>query len=138
MSADYSLEMAIRERLLNTPEVTALVPSAHILYRQNRKPSPSITCGDSEISSLRGDTYGITRVRIVQTLHVWKEEPTLHGVKLIMGAMNEALRVADLVMSGPWYFSSLDILSMRSFYDPDGKTSHGVFSIGANASRATR
>jgi len=137
MSADYSLEMAIRDRLVTTAAVLALVPAAHILYRQNRKPSPSIVCGEGQTMPLGSDTYGISRVQIMQTLHIWKEEPTLHGVKQIMGAINEALRGGALPMSGPWYFSSLDILSMRSLYDPDGKTSHGVFSLRAAMSRAS-
>lgn len=137
MSADGAVEDAVRARLMGNAGVLALVPAANILYRQGtRRPIPSIIAGESQALPLAQDSLGITRLEVSQTWHVWKEEPTLHGVKEILGAMYEALRLARLALVGPWRLSRLDVASTRTLFDPDGKTAHGVCNLVAQVSRA--
>jgi hypothetical protein len=137
MSADGALEDAIRACLLADAGVLALVPAAHLMFRQGtRTPSPSIISGPSHALPMGQDNMGKTRVQVFQQWDVWKAEPSLHGVKEIMGAMVEALRVARPQLVGPWVFSDLNLGSQRSWFDPDGKHARGMVNLSAYVSRA--
>lgn len=136
MSADLELENAIRARILASAAVLTLVPGARILYRQDSKPrSPSITQGDSQVIPMGQDSLGRSRNEVFQTLHIWKEELTLHGVKEIMGAIADALRLPRLPAGPNWAIADVQVSSMRALRDPDGKTAHGILSVVAMLSR---
>jgi len=127
MSAALAVQKAIRARLVATPAVTELVPAASILDRNSRPaPDPSIVLGEDQIV----DEGRIARdvVLVYSTLHVWKREPGLIGVKAISGAIRSAMR--DRLASVPGYhFGDSYVSSERFLRDPDGETAHGVVTI---------
>jgi hypothetical protein len=127
MSASLAVQVAIRNRFVATPALIALVPAENIIDRNARpNPDPSIILGeDQEVDENR-----IRRnvVRIYSTLHVWKKEDSLEGVKAIGAAIKAALRAG--VASSPAYrISACYVASARYLRDPDGETSHGVVTI---------
>ncbi|WP_102960216.1 DUF3168 domain-containing protein [Mangrovicella endophytica] len=127
MSAAYAVQKAIRGRLIDTAAVLALVPADSILDRNSRPaPDPSIILGeDQEIDE--GDIARRT-IRVVSTLHVWKRETGLAGVKAISGAIRTAMRAALPPMDG-WHFADCRVSSIRFLRDPDGETAHAVVTI---------
>lgn len=127
MSAALAVQKAIRARLVATTSILEVVPAANILDRNSRPaPDPSIVIGEDQIV----DEGRIARdvVRVYSTLHVWKKEPGLVGVKTIAGAIRSAMRVR--LGSPPGYhFGDSYVSSERFLRDPDGETAHGVITI---------
>ena len=127
MSASHAVQTAIRARLVATSAVTALVSAASILDRNSRPaPDPSIIIGeDQEVDEER-----IARdvVRVYSTLHVWKREPGLAGVKGIAGAIRTAIGSGRLAMTG-WHCGDCYVSNTRFLRDPDGETAHAVVTI---------
>lgn len=122
------LQKALRARLATSPGVTALVPEGNILDRNARPaPDPSIVLGEDQI--IEGDDIARHQLRIVSTIHVWKKEPSLAGVKDIGGRMRSAIHSARLEMGGGLHCSDCRVSSMRFLRDPDGETSHGVVTV---------
>jgi hypothetical protein len=129
MSADHALQTAIRLRLVATPAVTALVPAVSILdVNQRPAPVPSIIIGEGQ--AVEGDRIDRRDQRLFMTLHVWKKEPGLRGVKAIAGAIRAALHSARLTVAG-WHCGDCRVSSMRFLRDPDGETAHGVVTVEA-------
>jgi len=127
MSAALAVQEAIGARLVGSPEITGLVPAANILDRNSRPaPDPSIVLGEDQIV----DEGRIARdvVRVYSTLHVWKKEPGLVGVKTIAGAIRSAMR-ARLVSPPGYHFGDSHVSSERFLRDPDGETAHAVITI---------
>ena len=130
MSASLALQKALRARLIATSAVTDLVPAASILDRNARpNPDPSIILGeDQEVDENR-----IARdvVRVYATLHVWKKEPSLVGVKSIAGAIRTAINALNFEEVDGYHFGDCYVSGTRFLRDPDGETSHGVVTVEA-------
>lgn len=128
MSASFAAQKAIRGRLVATAAVTSLVPVDSILDRNARpNPDPSIIIGeDQEVDQSR-----IARnvVRVFSTLHLWKKELGLAGVKAIAGAIRTAVHSSPLAPMDGWHFGDAYVSSTRFLRDPDGETAHGVVTI---------
>ena len=130
MSASLALQKAIRTRLVGTPAVVALVPASSILDRNARPaPDPSIILGEDQ--ELDADRIARDVVRIYSTLHVWKKEQGLVGVKAIAGAVRSALQNGRLEMDAGFHCGDCVVTSTRFLRDPDGETAHGVLTVGA-------
>lgn len=129
MSAALAVQKAIRERLVGTAAVTALVPAANILDRNSRPaPDPSIIIGeDQEVDE--GQSIARDVVRVFSTLHVWKREPGLTGVKAIAGAVRAALMQANRITATGYHVADCYVSGSRFLRDPDGETAHGVITV---------
>ncbi|WP_035026600.1 DUF3168 domain-containing protein [Gemmobacter nectariphilus] len=128
---ERAVQVAIRARLVATPAVVALVPAASILDRNQRPaPSPSIVLGESQAVD-EGDSIARNRARVYHTLHVWKREPSLEGVKVICAAIRMAIHAGRLDLGAGFHCADVRVSSMRQMRDPDGETSHGVVTVEA-------
>lgn len=130
-SPALALQKAIRKRLITTAAVTALVPEASILDRNERPaPDPSIILGDDQEVD-EGFDLQRSHIRVYSTLHIWKKEPSTVGVKAIAGAIRRAIgRVGALELEGTdlvCYDCRVD--GVRYLRDPDGETSHAVMTL---------
>lgn len=126
-----AVQIALRERFIATDVLTALVPAANILDRNQRPaPDPSIIIGEDQVVDA-GITIARDYVRVYSTIHIWKKEVSLAGVKLIAGAIRRAIgRVQRLDLLDPDFVcSDCKIDSVRFLRDPDGETSHGILVI---------
>ncbi len=128
MSASLACQKAIRAALVGDAGVTALVPAASILDRNARpNPDPSIIIGeDQEVDE---DRIARDVLRIYSTVHVWKRETGLVGVKQIAGAIRKALTVRPERTVDGWYIAECYVAGSRFLRDPDGETAHGVVTI---------
>ena len=128
MSASLALQKAIRARLVATVGVTALVPASSILDRNTRpNPDPSIIMGEDQ--EVDDDRIARNVVRIYSTLHVWKKEPGLIGVKAIAGAIRAGLHVSIPAIDAPYHIGDCYVSGTRFVRDPDGETAHGIVTI---------
>lgn len=135
MSAALAVQKAIRARLVATASVLEVVPAANILDRNSRPaPDPSIVLGEDQVV----DEGRIARnvVRVYSTLHIWKREPGLVGVKAIAGAIRTAVRGLRNSVEAPYQFGDCLVSSERFLRDPDGETAHGVVTIETLVSEA--
>ncbi|SFB82281.1 DUF3168 domain-containing protein [Tropicimonas isoalkanivorans] len=129
MSIDLEVQKAIRARLVATPAVTDLVPPASILDRNQRPaPSPSIVLGESQEVD-EGSSLQRLHTRVYHTIHVWKREPSLEGVKVICGAVRGALWEGRLTLGPGLHAADVKVSGTRAMRDPDGETSHGVVTV---------
>ena len=126
-----AVQKALRARLIATAAVTALVPANSILdHNQRLAPDPSIILGEDQVVDAKL-TLQRDDVRVIATLHIWKKEASLVGVKAISGAIRRAVgRVKALDLGDPDFVcTEIHIESTRFMRDPDGETSHGVMTI---------
>lgn len=124
-----AVQKAIRARLMADAGVTALVPATSILDTNQRPaPSPSVMLGEDQMVD-PNLLISRTAVRVISTLHVWKKEASLAGVKAIAGAIRDAINKADLATDAGFRVSDCLVSGMRFLRDPDGETSHGVVTI---------
>ena len=128
MSASLAVQKAIRSRLISEVSVTALVPATSIIDRNARPaPVPSIIIGeDQEVDE--GDIER-RNVRIYSTVHLWKRETGLEGVKAIAGVIRSAIRSVRLPALDGFHFADCRVSSTRFLRDPDGDHAHGVVTI---------
>jgi hypothetical protein len=126
-----SVQKALRARFIATAAVTALVPATNILDH-NRRPAldPSIVLGEDQVVD-QAITIMRDYVRVFSTIHIWKKETSLAGVKAISGAIRRAVgRVTRLDLAdADFVCSDCHIDSSRFIRDPDGETSHGVLVV---------
>lgn len=128
MSADLATQKAVRDRLVATLAVTALVPAASITDVNERPaPDPSIIIGEGQ--TLEGNQIDRRDQRVILDLHVWKKEPGLKGVKAIAGAARAALHSLGLPPTAEHHFTDCRVSSMRFLRDPDGVTAHGIVTV---------
>lgn len=136
MSADLEVQKALRARFTTSAGLMALVPAANILDTNQRPaPVPSIILGESqavdEATSIRR-----SHIRVYHTIHVWKREPSLAGVKAICGEIKRAIGFGRLTLAQPYHCADLLVSSMRFLRDPDGEHSHGVVTVEVLVSEA--
>lgn len=130
MSADLAFHKAVRSRLVGSASVTALVPAASILDRNSRPaPDPCIVIGEGQ--AIEGERIDRRDQRLFMTLHVWKKEPGLVGVKAIAGAIRTAIHAKTVPAENGFHFGDCRVSSMRYLRDPDGETAHGVVTVEA-------
>ncbi len=126
---ERAVQVAIRIRLAATAAVTSLVPAASILDTNQRPaPSPAILLGESQAVD-EGTSLRRAHVRVFHTVHVWKREVSLEGVKLICAAIRKAIHAGRLDLGAGLHCADARVSSMRQIRDPDGETSHGVVVI---------
>ncbi len=126
---ELAVQISIRARLLATPAVIALVPAEAILDRNQRpNPSPSIVLGESQAAD-EATSLARAHVRVFHTLHVWKREASLEGVKAIGAAIRAAIHAGRLDLGAGLHCADALVTSMRQMRDPDGETSHGVVTV---------
>lgn len=129
MGADIEVQKAIRARLVASPAVTALVPATGIVDSHQRPaPRPGIVLGESQLRD-EGTSLQRRHTRVWHTLHIWKREPSLEGVKAISAAVRGALRDNRLSLGGGYHLGDLRVSDGRSMRDPDGETSHAVLTV---------
>ncbi|WP_439374941.1 DUF3168 domain-containing protein [Bradyrhizobium sp. DASA03120] len=125
-----SLQKAIRERLIASPELMALVQADHVIDANGRPEiTPAVYIGEGQSVLRRFDatTYA--------TLHVWFAEPGLVQCKEAVSAVVTALRIdaqADGVLPIDG-FTVLDMQATQTRYlrDPQGPYSHGIVTVAA-------
>ena len=128
MSAAIAVQKAIRARLIGASAVTALVPATSILDRHARPaPDPSIILGEDQ--TVQGEGLARDMVRVFSTLHLWKREPSLEGVKAIAGTIRTAIHAGRLDLETGFQCGDCFVSSSRFMRDPDGETSHGVVTV---------
>lgn len=135
MSADLAVQKAVRSRLVATLAVTSLVPAASILDRNQRPaPDPSIIIGEG--MAMEGDRLDRSDQRVVLTLHLWKKEAGLAGVKAIAGVVRAALHNGRLPVTDGHHMGDCRVSAMRFLRDPDGETAHAVVTVETLVSEA--
>jgi len=122
MSAALAFQKALRTRLVSTSAVTDLVPATNIL-------DPSIIIGEDQV--LEDDGLSRSRERVFATVHIWKQEASLTGVKAIGSAIRTAIHSARLTLDAGFHCGDCHVSDMRFLRDPDGETSHGVVTVEA-------
>lgn len=136
MSADLAVHNAIRDRLIGTLAVTALVPAASILdVNQRPAPVPSIIIGEG--MAMEGDRIDRRDQRVILDLHVWKKEPGLKGVKAIAGAIRAAINVSRFAHISGYHFADCRVTRTRFMRDRDDETAHGVVTVEALVNEVT-
>lgn len=130
MSADLATHEAVRERLVGSIAVTALVPAGSVLdINQRPAPTPSIIIGEGMVTE--GDRIDRRDQRVILDLHLWKKEKGLTGVKAIAGAIRSAINGARLSPVDGFHFADCRVTRARFLRDPDGETAHGIVTIEA-------
>lgn len=131
MTPELTLQKAVRERLISSAGVVALVPADNILDRNQRpNPDPSIILGEGQ-SVDDGDSISRTLTRIYMDLHLWKKELSTQGVKALAGAIRSTINGGRLKLDPGFHCVDCRVSSMRFLRDPDGETSHGVVTVEA-------
>lgn len=126
---ERAVQVAIRSKLVATPAVVALVPASSILdVNQRPAPSPSIILGESQLVD-EGTSISRRICRIYHTVHIWKREPSLEGVKVIGGTIRSAIHAGRLDLGAGLHCIDALVSSMRQIRDPDGETSHGIVTV---------
>ncbi|WP_035687546.1 DUF3168 domain-containing protein [Bradyrhizobium sp. Cp5.3] len=125
-----SLQKAIRERLIASPELLALVQADHVVDANGRPEiMPAVYIGEGQSILRRWDatTYA--------TLHVWFQEPGLVQCKEAVSAIVAALRIdaqADGVLPIDGFtVRDMQVTQTRYLRDPHGSYSHGIVSVAA-------
>lgn len=128
-NVSYAIQKAIRGRLIATSAVTSLVPATSVLDRNERPaPDPSIILGEDQVVD-PGTAIDRSLSRVHSTLHVWKKEGGLSGVKAIAAAVRDAIRQGRLSLEAGLQCADCRVSDMRFLRDPDGVTAHGVVTV---------
>lgn len=125
-----ALQALIRERLVQSADLTELVPPDNVLDVTGRpERMPAVIIGEGQ--TLYGDFSATTTAM----LHVWLQESGLKAAKQAAGAIVEAVRVdaqRDGALRIPGFIVH-DMAANRTHYmrDPHGPYSHAVISVSA-------
>lgn len=126
-----ALQTAIRARLLNKPEVIALIPADHIRAGSTRPDkTPCITMSDGN-TTLHGNDYASQSAAWVYLdLHIWTLDAGQDAAKEIAGTVAAALSKYNLPIDGG-YCDHFEVAGTRFPRDPDPAYGHGVLSVEA-------
>lgn len=126
-----TLQTAIRTRLIDKPEVLALVPADHIRSGSTRPDkTPCIIMGDGN-TTLHGNDYRAQSAAWVYLdLHVWTLNEGQDAAKEIAGAVNGALSKYNLPVDGG-YCDHFKVTEIRHLRDPNPDYGHSVLSVEA-------
>lgn len=126
-----ALQTAIRSRLVNKPEITALVPASNIRSgstQPNQKPCIILSDGNT---SLHGHDYTAQRTAWVYLdLHIWTLNTGQDAAKEIAGVVMSSLSKENLLIEGG-YCDQFRITNTRFPRDPDPAYGHGILSVEA-------
>lgn len=122
------MQKAIRDRLVASTEVLALVPAANIFDRHARPERfPCIILGEGQ-NVPEGLTLADNHVRLYSTIHIWTRDGDLISTRNIAGAIAGALRGR---IFGELATVTARYRDARFLRDPDGETGHGVLTFEA-------
>src|SRR5690554_4744730 len=125
-----ALQTAIRATLIASPEVSALVPAAHIRSGSTRPDNlPCIIMANGQTAFL-GNAAGSQYVaRVFLDLHVWALEDGADTAKAIGFAVMNALKEAPA--AGGFAIDEWHLPAVRWMRDPDPDKAytHGVFTV---------
>lgn len=122
------MQKAIRDRLVATAAVLALVPAANIFDRHSRPERfPCIILGEGQ-NVPEGLTLADNHVRLYSTIHIWTRDGDLISARNIAGAIAGALR--GRIFGGVATVTAR-YRDARFMRDPDGETGHGVLTFEA-------
>jgi hypothetical protein len=126
-----ALQTAIRTRLLNKPEVTALVPADYIRAGSTRPDKTAcITMSDGN-TTLHGNDYtSQSAAWVYLDLHIWTLNAGQDAAKEITGTVAAALSKYNLPIDGG-YCDHFEVTGTRFPRDPDPAYGHGVLSVEA-------
>lgn len=137
MDPARTLQYAIRDRLVNTANVTALVAATSILDASTRPELfPCIILGETQ-TMIGMDTLQRDVAQVFLNVHVWTREDNMTDLHAIMSSVRRAMRTSrffethnSTTMPDPEN-SIIDafIEDTRTMRDPDGVTAHGVITI---------
>ena len=128
-----TLKYAIKDRLVNTAPVTALVPETSILDMSSRPELfPSIILGKTQ-SMLGLDLLDRSVAAVFLNLHIWTREKGMTSIHEIMGSIRKAMRTSSQFNTPDADYAICDafIEDTRTMNDPDGETAHGVITVKA-------
>lgn len=126
-----ALQTAIRTRLINQPDVIALVPANNIRSGSTRPDkTPSIIMSDGT-TALHGYDYTAQRTAWVYLdLHIWTLNAGQDAAKEITGAVMAALDKRNMQIEGG-YCDHFRVTKSSFPRDPDPAYGHGVLSVEA-------
>lgn len=126
-----ALQTALRSRLINKPDVTALVPADHIRAGSTRPDkTPCITISDGT-TTLHGNDYSSqTAAWVYLDMHVWTLGAGQDAAKEITGTVAAALSKYNLPIDGG-YCDHFKVTETRFPRDPDPSYGHAVLSVEA-------
>jgi hypothetical protein len=128
MSASLAVQKAIRARLVGSVTVTSQVPAVHIVDSHGSPaPDPAIILGEDQ--EVEGERLARDTVLVFSTLHIWKKEPSLAGVKAIAASIRSAVAGLRGAVTDGFHIGDSYVSSSRFLRDPDGVTSHGVVTV---------
>lgn len=125
-----SLQKAIRERLIASPELMGLVQADHVMDANGRPEiMPAVYIGEGHSIFRRFNATSHA------TLHVWFQEAGLVQCKEAVSAIVAALRIdaqADGVLPIDGFtVHDMQTTQTRYLRDPHGSFSHGVVTVAA-------
>jgi hypothetical protein len=130
MRADPSLvlQATIRQRLIASADVLALVPETNVMDSNGRpEVMPCVLIGEGQTVFRRFDSTSYT------TLHIWFQEPGLVQAKECASAVVDILTV-DAQIDGPLHLDGfvchdLSVTQTQFMRDPHGPYSHGIVTV---------
>lgn len=114
---DIALQIAIHDRLIDSPALTALVPAAHIRDGGSRPESfPTIILSNAQVV-LVGTTSRTRSVRVFIDLHCWTAEGEMMEARAIA---DEARRALEQPLEAPGYdlWGNVWVTGSRTVRDP--------------------
>lgn len=126
-----ALQAAVRAKLTASANLTSLVPAENIMDRAGRpEVFPCILLGEGQIVQ-EGFLIDRSVVSVYLTMHIWKREDGLTGVKQIANVIRRVLYPRMWLNSTDYHLSDMFISDVRYLRDPNGELSHGVVTIDA-------
>ncbi len=117
MAPDIALQIAIHDRLISTPALTALVPAASIKDGGTRPDGfPSIRLSNAQ-TVLEGTTSYTRSVRVFMDIHCWTDEGGMMDARAAADEVRRAL-AAPLDAAGYDLWGNFRVTGSRAVQDP--------------------
>jgi hypothetical protein len=123
-----ALQATIRQRLIASGDVLALIPADNVMDSNGRpEVMPCVLIGEGQTVFRRFNSTSYT------TLHIWAQEPGLVKAKEIASAVVGVLTV-DAQIDGPLHLDGftchdLAVTNSQFMRDPHGPYSHGIVTV---------
>lgn len=124
-----ALQKAIRQRLIASADVLALIPAGNILDTSGRpEVVPAILLGEGQTVLRRFNSTSYA------TIHIWMSEPGLVQAKelgsAIVGALTFDAEVERAVLHLDGFdCHDLSVMNIQYMRDPHGPYSHGIVTV---------
>ena len=128
MEPSFSLQTAVRARLIASPELIELVPADQILDRHGRPEADRLIIIGTG-NTLYSDDYSSFADTATLDVHVWVREPDFSACKTIAHLVRVALK--NPPWSAPGYMVHGLTATARWMRDPDQEFAHGVIGLSA-------